>query len=269
MSRFMSIQVYEISVLISTYDDRDMVEKKLLEIQGQTAFERAEFIFIEPASPGRERELLGPFCDLHVNCRLIKLEERVGLYRAWNLGWEAATAPLVCISNMDDAMHPELLERVLLDAQRKDWDVATVLTAKQSIDEDWNSWDLDRMSRLTINTRSGAFFAWKRELQESLGMFDARLQMIGDKDFWARVAAAGLQISLVPFVLYLYSKHPDQLSKKEEFRSRKSEEQVLCAEKDYPHLWPVGLQRRIRYYRWAKWFLLHRRLYVRTVAPRD
>ena len=45
----MSSPAYEMSVLISTYDDRALVEKKLLEIKRQTAFARAEFIFIEPA----------------------------------------------------------------------------------------------------------------------------------------------------------------------------------------------------------------------------
>ena len=75
----MSTSNYEISVLISTYDDRALVEKKLLELQAQTAFDRAEFIFIEPASPGKEREVLGLFCEQHTNCRLIALDERVGL----------------------------------------------------------------------------------------------------------------------------------------------------------------------------------------------
>ena len=83
----MSSQSYEISVLISTYNDRDLVDKKLREIEAQTAFSRSEFIFVEPASPGNERELLEPFCEQYQNCRLITLEERIGLYRAWNLGW--------------------------------------------------------------------------------------------------------------------------------------------------------------------------------------
>ncbi len=49
-----------ITVLISTYNDRALVPKKLAEIQAQTLFAKAEFIFIETGSPGRERELLGP-----------------------------------------------------------------------------------------------------------------------------------------------------------------------------------------------------------------
>jgi hypothetical protein len=165
----------ELSVLISTFDDRDLVEKKLLEVEAQVAFERVEFIFIEPNSPGSERDLLEPFCEKHANCRLIKLDQQITLYQAWNLGWEAASAPIVCISNMDDAMHPELLERVTEGMARNAWDVATVLIAKQVIDEDMNSWEHQRLRRLELSTRPGPFFAWRTELKDSFGMFDESL----------------------------------------------------------------------------------------------
>jgi GT2 family glycosyltransferase len=114
---------YRISVLISTYDNRRFVEKKLVEIGRQTIFDQAEFIFVVTASPGHERNLLSPFCAGHPNCRLLALDERKTLYEAWNLGWDAATAPLVCNSNMDDAMHPRLLETVADTMERRPWDV--------------------------------------------------------------------------------------------------------------------------------------------------
>jgi glycosyltransferase involved in cell wall biosynthesis len=251
----------EISVLISTYNDREYVEKKLAEIEAQTAFGRAEFIFIEPASPGRERELLEPFCARHANCKLIALEERVGLYRAWNLGWEGASAPLVCISNMDDMMHPCLLEQVIEGMRRNIWDVATVLIARQELDSEWNSWEMKRLTGLDLNTRPGAFFAWRCELKDRIGMFDERLEMIGDKDFWARVEHENLQMGIIPKLLYLYSKHPDQLSKKEEFRAKKAKELAICREKDYAHVWPASLQRRVRLLRCSKWLPFGRNIY--------
>lgn len=239
----------ELSVLISTYNDRDFVGKKLLEIRAQTAFERTEFIFIESASPGQERELLEPFCEQYDNCRLIALDERVGLYRAWNLGWQAASAPLVCISNMDDAMHPELLERLLLDAQRRHWDVATVLIAKQGQGAGLDSWDCKRLSKLTWSTRPGAFFAWRNDLREELGMFNEDLEIVGDKEFWARVGHLKLKVGLIPEVLYLYTKHSNQLSKRTEFRARKLAEKQRCLKLDYRYDWPVSLRRRIRWIR--------------------
>ena len=245
----------ELSVLISTYDDRALVEKKLREIQQQTTFLRTEFIFIESASPGKEREVLQPFCEQHANCRLIVVEERVGLYQAWNIGWEAAAAPLVCISNMDDTMYPLLLERVIEGMTQNTWDVATVLIAKQGIDDAMNSWDCARLRRLPLSTRPGAFFVWRKDLKDSLGMFNEALTIVGDKDFWARVGHLKLRIGLIPEILYLYTKHPAQLSKRAEFKERKRAERALCFDKGYPHVWPAKLHRKVRWIRCLRKFL--------------
>lgn len=112
----------QISVLISTYNNRRFVAKKLAEIRRQTIFDRAEFLFIETGSPERERELIAPFCAEHPNCRLLTTEDRRTLYAAWNLGWDAARAPLLCYTNMDDAMHPALLEHLVKVMEEKPWD---------------------------------------------------------------------------------------------------------------------------------------------------
>jgi glycosyltransferase involved in cell wall biosynthesis len=241
----------ELSVLISTYNDRGFVGKKLLEIRAQTVFERTEFIFIDPNSPGGERELLEPFCEKYSNCRLITLNEQITLYQAWNLGWEAASAPIVCISNMDDAMHPQLLERVIDGMARNTWDVATVLIAKQVVDGESDCWDHQRLHRLELSTRPGPFFAWRTELKKSLGMFDESLVLVGDKDFWSRVVAQGLNVGVLAKILYLYTKHPDQLSKRGEFRKLKQLDRDSCKVKSYPHLWPAYYTRKVR---WIRWF---------------
>jgi glycosyltransferase involved in cell wall biosynthesis len=241
----MSSSEREISVSISTFNDRELVDKKLQEIRAQTAFERSEFIFIESASPGHERELLEPFCSEHDNCRLITFEERLSLYGAWNIGWKAATAPLVCISNMDDTMHPQLLERVLTKVPKYDYDLLTVLIAKQGIDEELNSFDISRLKQLDISLRPGPFFVWKRKLLESLGPFDDRFEIMGDKDFWARAHHQKLKLRLLPEVLYLYTKHPNQLSKSPAFLARSKADTVLSSCKKYPLCWSPEIQRKI------------------------
>jgi len=101
--------------------------------------------------------------------------------------------------------------------------------------------------------RPGAFFAWKRELmKEHMGMFDERLELIGDKDFWARAASANWKMGLIPEILYLYTKHSAQLSKRVEFKSKKRAERVLCRDKDYPHVWPAKLHRKVSWIRWLR-----------------
>ncbi|MGZ0655532.1 glycosyltransferase family 2 protein [Coraliomargarita sp. W4R72] len=236
-----------ITVLISTFNDRDYVAKKLAEIQSQTAFEDAEFIFLETASPERERELLAPFCEMHANCHLITTEERLTLYEAWNLGWESATAPYVCISNMDDAMHPRLLEFVMDAMQTNGWDIGTVLIAKQHLDDPHrDSWATEHLKKLDLQERPGAFFTWRRELSKDFGCFDTAFTIAGDKDFWARAVFHKLAMGYVPHILYLYTKHPNQLSKSPKYQSFKDADKAHLAQKPYPHIWPKEIIKAVR-----------------------
>lgn len=237
----------QITVLISTFNDRAYVGKKIAEIVQQSFFAQTEFIFLETASPEREREELAPFCQQHANCRLITTEERLSLYEAWNLGWESATAPLVCISNMDDAMHPRLLEYVVHGMDENAWDLATVLIGKQHLDDPQrDSWAIKRLKKLELQERPGAFFAWRRSLLEDFGPFDSTFRIAGDKDFWARAAHRNLAMGYVPKLLYLYTKHPDQLSKSPRFRELKKADKAYAETKPYPHIWPDEIVKAIR-----------------------
>ncbi len=238
----------KITVLISTFNDRGYVEKKTAEIEAQTAFSDTEFLFIETASPESERELLAPYCEQHPNCRLITRDERLTLYEAWNLGWSEASAPLVCISNMDDAMHPRLLEFTIQQMQEHDWDLGSVLIAKQKLDDPQrDSWAPKRLKPLSLQPRPGAFFAWKRELEQNFGQFDTSFQIAGDKDFWARAVDRNLNMGLIPHVLYLYTQHPNQLSKSDRYRSLKEADRQHAASKPYPHIWPKDIVGKVRW----------------------
>jgi cellulose synthase/poly-beta-1,6-N-acetylglucosamine synthase-like glycosyltransferase len=244
---------YVISVLISTYNDRCYVEKKLAEIKAQSFFDRAEFIFIETGSPERERELLEPFCRENQNCKLIVLDERKGLYEAWNLGWEAASAPLICYSNMDDCMHPRLLEYVVNGMERHCWDACCVLVAKQRIDQPCD-WSAKRLRGLKLNLRSGGpFMAWRNELKNSVGGFDGRFIAAGDKDFCSRMVEQKVRLGLIKKVLYLYNKGPNQLSKVNDGERRKHDER-LQAEKPYVSQWSYKI----------RWQIFWRRYLFRT-----
>jgi GT2 family glycosyltransferase len=234
---------YRISVIISTYNDREFVEKKLAEIRQQSIFEAAEFIFVEPDSPQRERELLVPFCEQYPNCRLLALDERVNLFTAWNLGWEAATAPLVCYSNMDDIMHPRLLESVVGQMDLHDWDVCTVLTARQQLSRIATDglWSLASLKTMKLFHRPGAFTAWRRSLKDSFGVFDDAYYAAGDKEFWGRIIDRGVKYGLIRKILYVYSKSEHQLSKSPAGEQRRREDKQRLLQTGYRRYWPYRI----------------------------
>jgi GT2 family glycosyltransferase len=237
-------QTPRISVLLSCYNNARFVAKKLAEIRAQTLFPQAEFLFIETASPERERELFAPFCREFPNCRVIATDDRRTLYQAWNLGWAEARAPLVCYSNMDDAMHPLLLETVVAAMESRRLDVCSTLIAKQEMDAAWNTWDAARIMKLPLSTRLGPFTAWRRALRGSLGGFDERFIAAGDKEFWHRIAQANLRVGLVPQILYLYTRNPGSLSQDVRKSERWQKEKALLAEMKLT--WPASLRWRIR-----------------------
>jgi GT2 family glycosyltransferase len=248
---------YAISVLISTYNNRRFVEKKLAEVRRQSIFAQAEFIFVETASPEHEREWLAPFCQTHPNCRLLASDTRQTLYEAWNLGWDAASAPLLCYSNMDDAMHPRLLEAVVAAMHQRPWDVCSVLIAKQyDNDPALDDWSIGRLRRLEWSLRPGPFSAWRADLKERIGQFDGRFVVSGDKDFWARITAHRFRVGLVKRVLYLYTKSTRQLSKARDTTWRQTEVH-LHQEKLYPLRWHPGLRWQIFWRRWVFRILPH------------
>jgi glycosyltransferase involved in cell wall biosynthesis len=237
-------RVPRISVLISSYNNARFVAKKLDEIRAQSSFNDAEFIFIETASPERERDQFEPFCREHPNCRVIATDDRRNLYQAWNLGWREARAPIICYSNMDDAMHPLLLERVVREMETKSIDVCTTLIAKQPMDEQWNSWEPKRVATLPLSTRFGPFAAWRNELRRTLGEFDERFIAAGDKEFWSRIARAKLSVGLVPEILYLYTRNPGSLSLALRKTERWQKEKALLEEMKLT--WPASLRWQVR-----------------------
>jgi glycosyltransferase involved in cell wall biosynthesis len=253
---------YRISVLISTYDDAEFVSKKLNEIRKQSIFKQAEFIFIETASPGNERQLLKPFCQEHDNCKVVALNERKTLYEAWNIGWDISTAQVICYSNMDDCMHPRLLEEVVTAMDEKHWDACSVLIAQQPLNKIYKKdmWSVKYLSALKLSHRPGPFTAWRSSLKYNIGQFDGDFYGAGDKDFWARIQAAGNKYGLIHKVLYLYSKSQQQLSKSSAGSENRKKDKNLASGKPYILKWPY---RRFPYYYWLQ---LQLRLLPRTLC---
>ncbi len=238
---------FKFSMVLSTFDHRDYVTRKLEQIKAQSIFDECEFIFIDAQSPGEERDLIHPETERYPNIRLLALEKRISLYAAWNLGWNEARAPYICYSNMDDVMHPMLLETVLAEMTVNGLDLCTVLSVCQPISEYLNNFDPKRLRHYPLTRRPGGpFTAWRKTLKEECGQFDERFFMVGDKEFWSRMIRLGVKWDLIPRILYLFTKDPSSLGKQSADDPRKASDNERINSSPHPIQWPKAMKRKVQ-----------------------
>jgi len=246
-----------ISCIISTYNDAAFVEKKIAEILRQTIFDQAEFLFIDTASPGNERDLVAPYTQKYPNIKIITSDDRQSLYQAWNMGWDAATSDILCYSNMDDTLHPRCLERVVATMENDPTiELCSVMIAYQNNNSPGthDSFDPQRLKELKIASRPGPFSAWRKNIQKKIGQFDGHYRIVGDLDFWSRAADVPVNALLIRKVLYLYTTAPSQLSK----RCDKKPERAYAKEKGVTLRWHPKV---------ANAMMLHRKIFKLIPSP--
>jgi glycosyltransferase involved in cell wall biosynthesis len=156
--------------------------------------------------------------------RLYFLDERIGIYEAWNLAIQHSSAELITNLNVDDLRLPHSIctQATQLENSYADGSFGNfVLTDDIFVSLDSSStnhlvsslgqFDLERLAGKSQNFMHCAPI-WKRSLHERFGMFDASLSSSGDTEFWLRAMSSGAKF--VPFdpVTVVYFHNPEGLS---------------------------------------------------------
>lgn len=76
----------KVSVIISTYSSESFMKECLDELVKQTIFEKLEIIVIDAASPQKEKEIVTSYQKRYDNIFYLRLNKRIGIYPAWNIG---------------------------------------------------------------------------------------------------------------------------------------------------------------------------------------
>ena len=162
------------------------------------------------------------------NFKLVKEDERRGVYNAWNIGIKAATTPYVTNWNIDDLRHP-LNTKIKYDAITKNqvdvvynWYVATKDENENFYNLDWtNKQALQYPDEYEKYVMEGCYAGpdplWKKSLHSQVGYFDyENYNTIGDWEMWIRFAKNGAKFKLVPEVLCLYLDHSNTVSQRQQ-----------------------------------------------------
>ena len=110
-----------VSVIVPVFNGEKYIAKCLDSIMAQT-YDRVETIVVNDGSTDGSAAVLSSYCERN-NIKVIT-QANGGLSAARNAGLETAGGDWVVFVDSDDAIHPELIERVLRAAQEQDVDFA-------------------------------------------------------------------------------------------------------------------------------------------------
>jgi glycosyltransferase involved in cell wall biosynthesis len=208
---------YLVSAIVSVYDADEFLAGCLDDLLAQTIADRIEIIVIDSASPGREGDIAREYRERHPNIRYLRTDRRETIYAAWNRGVRMATAPYLTNANADDRHRQDALE-ILVRALEENPEAVLAYAPYYETPRKNDAWDSDaarkrvdppkfRRGLLLLRCFVGPQPVWRRSLHDEIGMFDDRLAIAGDYEFWLR-AAERHRFVHVPEILGLYYASP-------------------------------------------------------------
>jgi glycosyltransferase involved in cell wall biosynthesis len=213
-----------ISAIASMYRGGRFIERFLQNITGQTCFrDYCELIIIDANSPEGEYEVIKPYLAHFGNIRYVRINHRIGVYDAWNIGVEAATGDYLTNTNVDDLRSAESLELQagvldslpFVDVVYQDfyYTFDPTLSFEDVARFGYRS-QLPLVTPYTLMAYNPPHNApmWRRRLHDELGLFDTSYQSAGDYEFWMRCLAAGKTFFKMNEPHVVYYQNPNGLS---------------------------------------------------------
>lgn len=207
----------------------------------QTNFDECEIIVVNSGSQQNEEAIVKEFQRKHQNIILISTEQRETIYKAWNRAIRIARGRYITNANADDRLRRDALA-ILSKALDSHPDVGMVY-ADQYITPKPNSTfeestGLKRFHRRPYSRLRllGAYLPgpqsmWRASLHHREGIwFDEQYEVAGDYDFACQVAEK-YPLLLVPEVLGVYFKSPEETNKEFQNIHRTNSESYHIQEK--------------------------------------
>jgi glycosyltransferase involved in cell wall biosynthesis len=191
-----------LTAIVSTYKAERFIKGCLDNLVRQTVFKDIEVIVVDSGSPQDEAAVCAPFVRQYPNIRYVRTE-REGLYAAWNRAIAMSRGEFISNANTDDRHRTDAYE-VLTGALMAE-PTATLAYGDQYIstteNETFEECDArgsgihvcQEYSRedLLLGCMTGSQPVWRRSSHQQCGQFDPALTVVGDRDFWLRLARLG------------------------------------------------------------------------------
>ena len=236
--RFVHTGAFVSSMIASLYKGGKFIRRFLDNIVAQTSFDRSELIIIDADSPEREWEVIESYQKIYSNIVYRRINYRLGIYDAWNVGLDLSRGKYITNTNLDDLRRRDSIElqMALLD-NAPNVDVV-YQDFYYNFDPDLSFEEVERFgfkSHLPIVTPTNLLLfnsphnapMWRKSLHDELGPFDIRYKSAGDWEFWMRCLASRKTFRKINIPHVVYYQNPEGISTKADTRGVKEAQEIL------------------------------------------
>jgi glycosyltransferase involved in cell wall biosynthesis len=229
---------YLVSAIASLYKGRRFLEGFLENITSQTIFDRSELIIVDANSPENEEKIVNSYQKIYPNIVYKRINYRIGVYDAWNIGVQMARGKYLTNTNVDDLRRRDSFEMQATALDRNPWadivyqDFLYSFDASLSFDEVVK---FEFKSALPIVTANNLLVfnsphnapMWRKSLHQELGLFDTSFKSAGDWEFWLRCLWKGKKFFKINTPHVVYFQNPEGLSTRADTRGVEEAREVL------------------------------------------
>ncbi len=229
---------YVVSAIASLYKGRRFLEGFLENITSQTIFDRSELIIIDANSPEHEEEIVARYQEVYPNIIYKRINYRIGVYDAWNVGVQMARGKYLTNTNVDDLRRRDSFEIQANTLDQKPWADVVYQEFFYSFDASLSFDEVAKFefrSELPIVTANNLLIfnsphnapMWRKILHEEIGLFDTSFKSAGDWEFWLRCLWKGREFMKVNTPHVVYFQNPEGLSTRPDTRGVEEAREVL------------------------------------------
>jgi len=219
-----------VTAIASLYRGGDFIEQFMDNITSQGIFDDyCELVIVDADSPEHEYETIKRYLAKHKNINYIRMNYRIGIYDAWNVGAKAARGDYLTNTNLDDLRRNDSLERQaavldnlpFVDVTYQDlyytFDPRLSFEEISSFGYETNLPIVTTYNLMQYNSPHNAPM-WRKSLHEELGYFNTHYKSAGDYEFWMRCLAAGKCFYKLNDPHVVYYQNPNGLSTRPDTR---------------------------------------------------
>ena len=212
-----------VDVVISLYKFKKYIPVLEKSLQSCFSNPRITFHFVLVSGDTSEKKwLLGLVNDTHH--KVYQIENRIGIYSAWNIAIEGGSGELITNLNADDLRLPHSIccQASALQEESHDGSYGNFILSTDIFSFLQHKPDMALVSDLgnfseavLVNQSQNLMHCapmWNRTLHNRFGMFDETLNSSGDTDFWLRAMVGGANFLIYKPVTAIYFHNPDGLS---------------------------------------------------------